>query len=1025
MIVIAYVILCVWGLILGVLAHIGDGSPIDETPGTSIIDLLSSRAEFSYFLRHVQRSGLVPLVNSLRNVTIFAPVNLAFAGSGDDLSYDTPESLLRYFVNLPLRVAKLDRSQAVFDTLYQLLSRSNYTLAVVPDLKLGEYIIDGVSTAIDSDIFAKHQLSFIQPVDHLLPIKPTLCQWLQSDSISYRHPNVSWTLQLMELVIKARESSPIVGKRLTCAEFMKNSRSLFIPTDSLVALTLLSLESSYYTSLYRYMNSTEFDTTWSALNEFHADVLALVSGLRASLLVFGLNGTSDTLKARYSIDPSTRNLVVDHSLYVNQSISFADGVIHVLDDQAHIDPFGTLGAPIIEMNPRKALYALHYTNFVSEIQFRKLEYLIDGSTHNQTIFVEVEERDDKSDDEGRVLAFSNRQSLLYHFADIALPCLDDAKQSKHLLVDSKLCSKRRLGGCFSLKLSHSSSHGRSVTTINDDGKLESGSVYAGNNTYVYFTDAELAAPSSFKHALGDLISSGGVPRHLESIVIDQDSCLLTIKLLNQFDLLSLDNNGMGYTAFLPCGLGVKSSGQNHWDSLGLVLEHLKRNPREFKKVLKALIVEGTVYSDYGVHTPQLLTSMRNLNGAWVRVEHEKLSRDDRNLITLNDTSVSVPLNSDVLFSQGVLHVVDHILLFDNLEISFLDLMETTVVKKDVGKSLLSIIESIPHLRDRVGLGINTTLEISLLVPTTESLVDQNITANFHRLSDFFDFHSLNRLEAFKLTQCINGPRMSSSVNTSTIIGTNLRKESLNCIHDSHSKRTWLQLVMPQHLADSVSVLSLYNKDHEIELLSYGCARQPNLKDEDAQCVFLIKKPLNLAWLETNSGHDFLHINLGFLSIGVGIILGLMVAAFIVAAVVYVLLRRERYASRDAPKRLPVFEPHPRSNFMSVRLEEEDEGYMIDHGYETDIEGARHEWDSLLAGNTPRKSARQYGYGAVSSNGRPFVPENGNGDTIYSTGAPTPTVTLTRPVQDAVTSPRYIEGANLTKGLARDRNLPGF
>lgn len=46
---------------------------------TSVVDILSESAEFSTFLRLLQRNGHIPYLNELQNFTLLAPVNSAFA----------------------------------------------------------------------------------------------------------------------------------------------------------------------------------------------------------------------------------------------------------------------------------------------------------------------------------------------------------------------------------------------------------------------------------------------------------------------------------------------------------------------------------------------------------------------------------------------------------------------------------------------------------------------------------------------------------------------------------------------------------------------------------------------------------------------------------------------------------------------------------------------------------------------------------------------------------------------------------
>lgn len=98
----------------------------------------------------------------------------------------------------------------------------------------------------------------------------------------------------------------------------------------------------------------------------------------------------------------------------------------------------------------------------------------------------------------------------------------------------------------------SASHGTKTVTVNDDVRILN-HLKIANDTSIFIANGEILPPTNLKHSLGDLISSGAVYRHLESIEIDRTSCLKTLEYINAFDLYSLDDNNKGYTIFLPCG----------------------------------------------------------------------------------------------------------------------------------------------------------------------------------------------------------------------------------------------------------------------------------------------------------------------------------------------------------------------------------------------------------------------------------------------------------------------------------------
>lgn len=71
----------------------------------------------------------------------------------------------------------------------------------------------------------------------------------------------------------------------------------------------------------------------------------------------------------------------------------------------------------------------------------------------------------------------------------------------------------------------------------------------------------------------------------------------------------------------------------------------------------------------------------------------------------------------------------------------------------------------------------------------------------------------------------------------------------------------------------------------MKLLSHGCTQQGNTSNRS--CVFLIDKPLNMQWFNRKPS-NFLHIHLGIVSLGVGVILGLIIFGGVMIGLVLVM-----------------------------------------------------------------------------------------------------------------------------------------
>ncbi|ODV81293.1 uncharacterized protein CANTADRAFT_46442 [Suhomyces tanzawaensis NRRL Y-17324] len=1016
------------------------------TPST-LVDILSSQAQYSYFLRTIQRHGLIPKLNTLQNVTLLAPINLAFAES-DIAGMDTPDQLLRYIVDQRFRVGYLSDQEVVFNTLYNVLDTKRYTISVSPDWESQEYVVDKVSTIVDPDIYAKHQHSFIQGLERLLPLKPSLCQFLLADDSP---SDISFVKHLFQLVFAPShhdvDDSRHKAKKLptNCEDFMKNIRTVFVPNDEFIRNSLLELEIAYYTALYRTTISNKYDTAKESIYEMKSDILQLLSHLMLTELVGGANGTngsyfSQSDNVKYHVSLVDNRLVLNKKISSNKSAVLANGIIHTFAlnhdgpqaNEQHF--FEALGIPTIDLIPRRALNALHYSNVVKELKFRKLMYLIDGSTVNQTIFMDADQRDDSEEVAGSfnmneellldedlefsgkdlgVQSFSSKQSLMYQFSsEVVDPSnILENRESSYRLLDSRLCSKKRIGGCFQLKLSASKVNNLTKLTLNDDIDIVS-SHSCANNTFIYIGDKELNAPSSLKHSLGDLISNGALQRHVEHIEIDKENCLATLGYLNEHNLYSLDDKGKGYTVFLPCAkaysLGSHSSEvtvalkEGSWNRLGLVLDYLESKPKIFKDILKGMFIEGTVYSDFGLVDNDRNLKTVNLRGDRVEVKQGYFDGHFDHIITLNETKLPIPLNSDILFNQGVVHIIKSVLLPQDFQIPFKDLLETATDPDYPHHSFTDLIKYFPKLSSNIGLGdASEKLSYSLLIPSSESLKDFNITSDYSKLLDFIEYHLVPNSEVDKLLYCLDSAFYKGPPMEEDLFRTNMSDVELRCYRNPKNGKSFIKLHTNEE-NDELQALS-YNKDHEVKVLSHGCTSF-NFRGNhtNGACVFLIEKPLNLDWLHKRRG-DFLHIHLGFVSVGVGIILGLIIfGGVMVGAILCLGSSKNKLDKKVNSTNEFIFPTNDESSFMRVRID--DDLYVIDRGYETDVDVLRSETDQLLPLYGTKKYKKR-GYGSIPAYGR--------------------STKDTSPPKEGISAPRSIKGNQLSKGLNRDRNIPGW
>lgn len=966
-------ILCYWLLfVIGVVnGYLSDAdinlkpdktsAIIEPTPST-IIDILSSQVQYSEFLKVLQRNGLVPEINELRNVTLLAPVNLAF--TDHQLIEIGHDELYRYIINQRFTVGHMSKVPTIFNTLYkQNVSGKSYPVLISPNLETLQYEVDNIASIVEADTYAKHQWSYIQAIDGQLPIKPSLCHVLLDDNDwSINGHNISFIKRMFKLLFDHQSSINTAKKHkkyknipTDCQEYLGNISSLFIPTDDLIQSSMPELSRRYYSALYDTMGGGKFTITDKAVLEIKSDI----TGLLNNLLISDIVGAANVSNLPYKTKNGQKSYLVisskddDTLIIVNDKLTsssngsnlvYGDGVIHLFDQHHNnVNFFEGLNIVIVEMNPRKALFALHYSSFVSELEFRSLDYLIDGSTENQTILLSQHQRDDMIRNDfliqGTMVdqSFNAKQLLLYQFIDASVNITHEISRGPnstfYRLFDSFMCSKSKINGCYKLKLSSSfNTKKRAIESrINDEVKIISEPFDMGNNSVGYFVNKPLTAPRSFKHTLADLLSNGKLQRHLQNVEINQQECLKTIQYLTRFNLLNLNDNKHGYSIFLPCGIPDNlhlrwGHSEGTWQALGLILNYLEAHPATFKDIMKGLFVDNMVYSDFGIYNDVQSMEAKTLRGDSVNITNVSFDGTYNHLLQINNSIIPLPLNSDLLFNQGVVHIIGKLLLPTDFEVSFLDLIETTKNTKEL-LSFFDLFDEFPDLKHTLSLE-SGKLDFSLLIPTQESLNTYNITKHAKDLLSLLQVHLIPNQEIPKFFDCMHSKFNSSEYS----INSNSSKLSFRC------KKSRSGLV----------VLTINNSDgeetrHKVSILNHGCARSKDSFDNNP-CVFVIDQPIRPTWLEANDG--FLHVHLGIISIGIGIILGLIIFLILIVLMIFYLGRKNEGLTDNDRSNLN----NATSNFIRLGIGENVNGSnnmnYNDGGYETD-DDMDNETDRLL------------------------------------------------------------------------------
>ena len=131
---------------------------------TTIIDLLSTNAEFAPLLRALQRTQLIPLLNASDNVTLIAPIADAFKDFDGDLNR---ELLLYHCLNGSV-LSSMVEGEIVMESLLTMDEKDNSSMGVGVRIERqgdrgrgqGKLMMGGVARVVKSDWEANNGIPF-------------------------------------------------------------------------------------------------------------------------------------------------------------------------------------------------------------------------------------------------------------------------------------------------------------------------------------------------------------------------------------------------------------------------------------------------------------------------------------------------------------------------------------------------------------------------------------------------------------------------------------------------------------------------------------------------------------------------------------------------------------------------------------------------------------------------------------------------------------------------------------------------
>ncbi|ODV93607.1 hypothetical protein PACTADRAFT_51387 [Pachysolen tannophilus NRRL Y-2460] len=779
-----------------------NGEDGDPQVTRTVIDVLSGDVEFSSFLRAIQQIGMVPYLNALENITLLAPINSAFVieDGFDSLSMKLENDIKRYILDSYITTDDIKLKGTLISKTFK--NKKQY-----PILSFYDYDYETVffedSEVVEPDLFATSQNSIVHGISSLYKEHDNICNQLMNNL------NSSKTILIFQKLIKDKE---------TCGKLTNVTG--FIPLDAAITFNEIELNYLTFSSIIsetdrlKYING-HFTNGYVGGNVSDSQPLSLGTTLTSTststsncnsnvMVVADLNNNLHNITSQ-----NHGHTVLIDELYKSNisNVLASDGILHFFqNDSFMVDP--------IVFTPRKYLLGLNNSIFVEELDFKHLNYLIDDNELEQTLFV----TSSSSDEDFASISDSHKDGDLYQFVQGKI----DLNSSK--LVDSKLCYKKLGDNCQKIKITKLNEKillNNHVYINEDIPKIEVG------NTYIYLMDDNLTPPPRLDVATGPYFS-----------------CSKSMSYLDELGLIILPNNKKGYTLFLPC--------HEAWENLELTWEYLTQNKTALAILMENNIIEDLIYSDF---TGEITST--TLTGDPIVISSNSSTPDDKNqLMSLNGTEFQIVKNSDILFNQGVVHVLEDVIFPKSLDITLQNLVETT--KSFEFLKFLDLFNLSNEVFDN---------GYSLILPTPRSLLLENITlfTDPEFMSEFLRLHILPSTSVESLLNC------------ESKIPTLLNNSNLSC-RELSTGNYMLQIAE--------------GKDKEVRILSKGCTSKTYYDGDVKSCIFLIDRPISPDWLNQPSS-SIPHIKLPGVAMGIGALLGILIIFFVTSCFLIFFLGRNK------------------------------------------------------------------------------------------------------------------------------------
>lgn len=596
------------------------GEPCKDCDFTSVVDILSSSAMFSTFLRILQRNGDIPTLNELQNFTLLAPVNTAFTDLSESESiadFDICNYILRDRV---LETSEIDNGTSV------IYEGVKFPLTLRRD-ESGPVRINKAAV-VEPDLRPNFQNATVHGISKLLPNPPSSQGLIQDINRQSRDADIF--------------NSFAQGFR--GFDQITDNNTVLIPSDVSFFKCFNHIEINYILDTFDELSSLD----GSLADVWSYDRQVFLQNLVFHGIIGGQSADKQTIANLNNQPVQVTSHELGSSLSVNDStpsnkanMIFNRGIAHIFSDVPFLpDAF--------QYTAEKYLHGMNSTDFVKELYFRKLQHIIqEKSLHeNLTIFVPEFTSNEHQ-------GFS-KPNLLYHFVEDQLWLEEEFKEINRIHSSTKIfpsafcSSNKRLGGnCQRLRITKT----ESSYIINDKYRILHAKPYVVGRTLIYTISEALQLP-------GEFLSSVNPFHH----------CSRSLSLFRQVNLLNLPLNSKGYTILLPCF--------DSWHEYDLNFEYLKNNVTALEHIVKSMILQTLIYSDAKTQTIEAMNMLDEKVSLSIHPTADRSNQVDIQLSNVADM-IKIERGLDTFFNQGVIHPLKGFYIPEEINISLEDLIETS------------------------------------------------------------------------------------------------------------------------------------------------------------------------------------------------------------------------------------------------------------------------------------------------------------------------------------------------------------